>query len=316
MFRGIGQAFLNTTLLDADDDVQVVFKSSEMGTRSHGNAANNSFVLWAYGQRLLTRTGHYYMYAGPHHRDWVWSTRSLNNITVDGQGQVKRSAKAKGNIAAFQTTPTIDVVVGEAAEAYASDDASETRLLDRYTRAILFVKPELIIVFDRLEAPRPSTYEYWLHAPNEFQIEDQRNMKTQVGDVACEIDILAPEGLRLSQTDQYDPNPWPQITTREWHLTATTPEAKRQSQFVALYRPHRSDDTPPREATLKQVAGGYVLEAELSDGRVLALLPTDDAATLKADGLATKGSIAMERYGPDGQVVETIRLQESVPAKR
>ena len=34
--------------------MQVVFKSSPMGTRSHGNAANNSFVLWAYGQRLLT----------------------------------------------------------------------------------------------------------------------------------------------------------------------------------------------------------------------------------------------------------------------
>ncbi len=96
LFRGIGQAFLNTTLDNADDDVQVVFKSSPMGTRSHGNAANNSFVLWAYGQRLLTRTGHYYMYGGPHHRDWVWSTRSLNNITVNGQGQVKRSAAGQG----------------------------------------------------------------------------------------------------------------------------------------------------------------------------------------------------------------------------
>lgn len=111
LFRGIGQAFLNTTLEDAQNDVQVVFKSSSMGSRSHGNAANNSFVLSAYGQRLLTRTGHYYLYGGPHHRDWVWSTRSLNNITVNGKGQLKRSAAATGEIVFFQTSPTLDVVV-------------------------------------------------------------------------------------------------------------------------------------------------------------------------------------------------------------
>ncbi|MHC4181399.1 MAG: DUF4962 domain-containing protein, partial [Planctomycetota bacterium] len=151
LFRGIGQASLNTTLMDADEDVQVIFKSSPMGTRSHGNAANNSLVLWAYGQRLLTRTGHYYLYGGPHHRDWVWSTRSLNNITVDGQGQVKRSAASKGRIVAFRTTPSIDVVVGEAGEAYrVREGGKQRRLLDRFTRAVLFVKPELVIVFDRL----------------------------------------------------------------------------------------------------------------------------------------------------------------------
>ncbi len=309
LFRGIGQAFLNTTLQDAADDVQVIFKSSPMGTRSHGNAANNSFVLWAYGQRLLTRTGHYYMYGGPHHRDWVWSTRSLNNVTVAGQGQVKRSAKAKGRIASFQTTATIDGVIGEAAEAYLSDGSGGQPLLDRYTRAIVFVKPELIVVFDRLEAPRPTTFEYWLHAINEFQIEGQHQVRTEVGDVACEIDILAPEGLHLSQTDQYDPNPWPQITTREWHLTASTPSAATHTEFVAIYRPHHTSDTPPPTATLTQTTGGYAIEADLVDGSVLLLLPTDDSATLKANGLATDGEIAARRFDRNGAVVETIKLQ-------
>jgi hypothetical protein len=148
-----------------------------------------------------------------------------------------------------------------------------------------------------------------LHAINEFQIDDQRNVSTQVGDVACEIDILAPPGLQLSQTDQYDPNPWAQITTREWHLTATTPSEVKRTEFVALYRPHRSKDTPPDGATLERVAGGYVLDAKLSDGRVLALLPTDDSAALSADGLTTKGTIAIRRDGQDGTVVETVRLK-------
>ena len=311
-FRGIGQAALNTTLTNADDDVQVVFKSSPMGTRSHGNAANNSFVLWAYGQRLLIRTGHYYMYGGPHHRDWVWSTRSLNNITLDGgQGQLKRSSAAKGEITAFKTTPSIDVVVGEAAESYiAKKDGKNVQLLDRYTRAILFVKPELVIVFDRLEAPQPAVFEYWLHAVNEFAIDGQRKIETRAGDVACTIDVLAPGGLEISQTDQYDPNPWPQITTREWHLTATTPSKSKTCEFVALLRPHRATQLPPGEATLKPIEGGYLLESQLSDGKVRALLPTSSSVTLTAGGLTTTGKILVQRLAANGSVVETVSVNQ------
>ena len=56
-------------------------------------------------------------------------------------------------------------MVGEAGAAYRKrKEGGEQRLLDRYTRAILFIKPELIVVFDRLKAPQPARFEYWLHA--------------------------------------------------------------------------------------------------------------------------------------------------------
>jgi hypothetical protein len=83
------------------------------------------------------------------------------------------------------------------------------------------------------------------------------------------------------------------------------------TQFVALYRPHRSSDTPPRAASLTQIAGGYLLEAQLSDGRVVALLPIDDSATMTAHGLTTTGTIAIRRFGKDGEVVETINLKKT-----
>ncbi len=309
LFRGIGQAFLNTTLADANEDVQVVFKSSPMGTHSHGNASNNSFVLWAYGQRLLTRTGHYYMYAGPHHRDWVWSTRSLNNITVNGQGQVKRSHAALGQITAFCTTPTIDVVAGEAGASYLVGTSADTpSLLDRYDRTILFVKPDLVVVFDQLQAKQPATFEYWLHAANMFQIQDQRHIVTQVGDVRCHVDLLWPAELTLTQTDQYDPNPWPAITTREWHLTASTNPPQRRAQFVALYRPERVNREIPKHAELTAVPGGLVLRATISDGDITALLPNGPAASLSFDGLTTKGNIVIQRRDSTGKAIETIDL--------
>lgn len=309
LFRGIGQAFLNTSLTSADEDVQVVFKSSPMGTRSHGNASNNSFVLWAYGQRLLIRTGHYYLYGGPHHRDWVWSTRSLNNITVNGMGQIKRSARSTGQILAFHSTPSIDAVVGEAGAAYDTKaKGGGQRLLDRFTRSLVFIKPELVIVFDRLAAQQESTFEYWLHALNAFSSADQRSIKTVVGEVACAIDIMVPQGLKLSQTNEYDPNPWPQITTREWHLTAATPQRTRSTEFVTLLRPYRLGQPAAEKADLQRITGGYLLSAELTEGKIVALLPTDDSATLQANDLSTQGRILVLRYAQDGSLVETARI--------
>jgi len=299
LFRGTGQAYLNTTLKDAKQDVQVVFKSSSFGTQSHGNEANNSFLLWAYGQPLLVRSGHYDLYGSEHHRNWVWSTRSVNNITVNGLGQGKRSAEATGKIVAFKTTPAMDIVVGEAAQAY------EPAILERFTRAIIFVKPELVVVYDRLQAKEPSTFEYWLHAVNKIDVEYQRNIQVRNNNVVCDIDLLAPLGLSFKQTDQYDSNPRPRITLREWHLTATTPEKKKQVEFVAIYRPHRIEDQIPKEANLEQIEGGYTLRVKLSDGEFVALLPTDDRAFLKAQGLESKGAIKaqVKQAGKSAQII-------------
>jgi len=303
LFRGTGQAYLNTTLRSADEDVQVIFKSSPMGTQSHGNAANNSFVLWAYGQRLLIRTGHYYNYGGPHHRDWMWSTRSVNNITVNGQGQAKRTAKAKGDIVAFKTTPEIDIVVGEAGAAYEPK-------LSRFTRTIIFVKPELVVVYDRLQAKEPSTCEYWLHAVNKIAVKDQHNIQVRNDDVVCDIDFLTPTGLTFTQTNQYDPNPIARINLREWHLTTRTPGKSKRMEFVTLYRPHRIQQPVPEQASLERIDGGYALQVKLSDGQFTALLPTDDTATLEADGMATTGAIKVRVERPDDQPPQILEVRE------
>jgi hypothetical protein len=302
LFAGTGQAYLNTSLTDARDSVQVVFKSSPFGTQSHGYEANNSFLLWAYGKRLLIRSGRRDSYGSDHHRNWMWSTRSVNNITVNGRSQGYRTAKAQGEIVAFKTTPEIDIVVGEAGQAYEP-------ALERFTRAIIFVKPDLVVVYDRLEAKEPSTYEYWLHAVDKINVESQHRVQVKNGDVVCDIDFLTPLNLSFKQTNQYDPNPRPRITLREWHLTATTPEKKKQMEFVTLYRPHRVQDDMVGGGMMRRIPGGYVLTVGQSGKKLTALLPTDDAATLEVDNLKTTGAIKLKLESSDNQPPQILEVR-------
>jgi hypothetical protein len=200
-------------------------------------------------------------------------------------------------------------VAGEAAEAYRAT-ADDTPRLDRYARTILFLKPELVIVFDRLEAPKPATYQYWLHAANAMEVGQGGRVQVQAGDVLCDIKFLTPEGLTFRQTDQYDPNPRERVKLREWHLTASTPEATEKTAFVTLYRPHRKDQAVPREAELKAVPGGYVLSARLNDGSIRAVLPTSDKVLVQAEGLQARDWAVVERLSADDQTMQTVRLAE------
>ena len=77
---------------------------------------------------------------------------------------------------------------------------------------------------------------------------------------------------------------------------------------MALYRPHRAAQAVPEGGDLKRIEGGYLLTADLSDGRVIALLPNDDRATLTADGLTTVGAILVQRRRADGSVAETVKV--------
>ncbi len=302
LFEGIGQAYLNTNLTDASKSVQVVFKSSPFGTQSHGYEANNSFLLWAYGERLLIRSGYRDSYGSDHHKNWMWTTRSVNNITVGGHGQGKRTAKARGEIVGFKTTPSVDIVVGEASSAYEPP-------LERFTRAIIFVKPELVVVYDRLEAKEASTYEYWLHAINKIEVDGQHSIRVKNDDVVCDIDFLTPQALSFKQTDQYDPNPRPRIKLREWHLTASTKDKTTEMEFVTLYRPHRVADKAPRESSLRKIDGGYLLSAKVSDGEFAALLPASEDVSMRGGGMRSRGGIVC-RVQHQGRPAEIVSLDD------
>jgi hypothetical protein len=228
-FRGVGVAALNTTLLDGTENVQLHFKSSPFGRQSHGYNANNAFLLYLHGKPVFIRSGRRDVHGSPHHVKWMWQTKSDNAILVNGEGQIVHDVNAVGEITHFETSDTLDVVVGEAGGSY------DPALLKRWTRRIFFLKPQVIVIHDLLEAPEPSTFQWLLHAPSTFTLEDQAvSWSGDAGQV--KVRFLHPAGLVLSQTNEFDPPPaeWTKWNLEEWHLTAATEEKAVRQQFITI----------------------------------------------------------------------------------
>jgi hypothetical protein len=228
----------------------------------------------------------------------MWQTKSTNSITVNGQGQEPHSDSAVGEIVDFRTSQAFDYVVGEAASAYDGK-------LDRFTRRILFVKPEVVLIFDQLAAPQPATYEWHLHAPVEMTVAGQHNIQVVVKGASCQTDMLWPVGLEVSQTDRFDPPPRPRVKLVEYHLTAKTSQPAGKQAFVTVLRPYRTGETLKGKAHLEEIAGGFAVTVPLSDGETRILLQTKPGASLSGAGISTDGEVGAMRFDAEGKVRAT-----------
>jgi len=297
VFNGIGQAFMNTDLTDASKNIQVHFKSSPFGTQSHGYNAQNSFLLYVGGERLFLRSGKRDSYGSDHHKNWMWHTKSDNCITIDGESQGRRRADAIGEITRFETAPEFDYVVGEAAGAYGGK-------MKRFTRRILFIKPDAVVIWDSLEAPEASAFEWRLHTANEMTINGPKDIHAVNSKGGCKVEFLYPDNLQISQTDQFDPPPRERIKLVEHHLTAVPADKSKTAEFVTVLRPHFKDQMVEGECTLKKTNSGYKLTIPTADGGMAAVfLNSDPDQKIKIKGVPTAAEAAVIKLDADQKIV-------------
>jgi hypothetical protein len=246
VFRGTGVAVLNTTLLDSADNVQVRFKSSPMGRWSHGLDPHNSFTLNAYGEALLVNNVYRDLYGSPFHRGWAWSTRAQNAVLVNREGQKPRSADLGGRIVKWDFQNGFDYVLGDATASY------EGRLT-RAHRHVLFVKPDLVILADELEAPQPSVYQWMLHGAVEFRVEESaQRVALERERAGVIVDYVAEKPLRFRHWTGYDPEPDHRYLASikspgippQWHVEAASAEPAARAFTLTVLRPYRRGRPP------------------------------------------------------------------------
>lgn len=299
VFRGIGVAVLNSTLLNSNDNVQLRLKASPFGRQSHGHDPHNSFTLNAYGEALLVNCVYRDWHGSPFHTRWCWSTQAHNALLVNGEGQKTHTADPLGRIVAWDLQDGADDVVGEAAAAY------EGRLR-RFLRHVVFVKPDVVVLADEVEAAQPSTFQWMLHGLSEFNVEEKaQRLRLERGKAGLLVHFIAPEPLRFRQWSGYDPEPdkafmGGRTFPIQWHVEASTTTPRQEVWTLTVLRPYRQGQSPEPALQVEQNPTAILLRLSAPDGTpILVALRRPGVARAAIGGLSFTHRALAQRGGKE-----------------
>jgi len=228
-FASIGWTAMHSSLADPAR-TSVYFKSSRYASYNHSHADQNSLVVTAGGQPLAIDSGHFDGYKTPHWWQWYKQTRAHNAVTFDGgQGQLvyESNGYGPGAVTRFEHTSAYDIVQGDATAAYGG-------ALTDARRSLLFLRPDRILVYDRLASATPRQWEWNLHAAQAMSVVSQHSIRIDNGGQSLCVDMLAGPEMGFTQTDQWSVEPL--AGARQWHGTFVSAAPLAAAEFIALLR--------------------------------------------------------------------------------
>jgi hypothetical protein len=256
----IGWAAMHSDLAD-EKRVSVYFKSSPPphGAFNHSHADQNSFVINAGGQRLAIESGYYDGYKSPHWSQWLKTTRAKNAVTYDGgKGQIffEQSGRKMGygRITRFEHRPGHDIVAGDATAAY--DGA-----LSEAKRTVVFIRPNIVVVHDRLASATPRRWEWNIHALRKMRVESERRIEIESGGERLCVSMVAGPEVKFVQDDHWTAAP--KKGDAQWHGRFTT-AALAKAELVALLNVGCSKDA----VTVERDGEGWRIRALAAQLRI------------------------------------------------
>ena len=269
----VGWAAMHGSLADPSR-VSVYFKSSPFGSFNHAHADQNAFVVHAGGEALAVGSGYYDSYGSAHWRDWYQSTRAHNAITFDGgAGQRQQDPSAIGRIVFWASSSVGDVVVGDAREAYGG-------ALDRATRTLVFVRPNLVLVRDQLAARSPRTWEWRVHAIDKMMLGENSIRIDRRGESLC-IDLLQAPEVEVGQTTGFGTEMRAKRSRQDmadqWHAAWATKERQGAAEFLVSMRVGCQGSAPK---AMRQRDGGWRIAVHV-DGKNREIVFGLDAAEIQ-----------------------------------
>jgi len=160
---------------------------------------------------------------------WSW-TSFHNTITIDGKNQVEgnRTRNPDARLVRYEPGPDYTYALGEASQAYLLEDG--TRLLDKFEREFVFLKPRHVVVFDRIQAANPNSAKNWhLQSASPFDINANR-ATTTTGGGRLFLTGLLPQGSRMTQEQRtVEAKP-----VANWTLTVQSTAVQSSELFLTV----------------------------------------------------------------------------------
>lgn len=287
-FPDVGVVEMHSDLSHPARDLMVGFRSSPYGSYGHMLADQNTFNVLYGGQKLFYVTGHKVAMQDPVRLQWYKATIGHNGVLVDGKGQ-PFSPDAYGWIPRFIDGHRLSYAVGDASMAYGRKGEKDETGVRHFRRHLLFLYPDILVIYDDLEADRPVTWSWLIHSPYAFRLDTALNrfavsgkgVRADAGLFSSQAvswslwDTMAVKGIIWTQRKNARGKPVGS-TFGAWHLRADNRERARKMRILTVLRigQDASDDHPASAASVLTkdkkgdiMIGDWILNAEMDTAR-------------------------------------------------
>jgi hypothetical protein len=304
-------------------------RSSPFGAYGHILADQNTFNILYGGKRLFYRTGYKVAMDDPHRLGWSKHTKSQNGILINGEGE-PYSAEAYGNISRFMQGAQLAYMKGDASNAYQSIETKEDYGVNKFYRHILLLKPNIIVIYDELEAAQDANWSWLIHCLEDMKLDSVHNSFTSTIQNAKAVGKLwSSQAFGWQLTNKFDV---PAVIFRnykgmktkkyddtQWHLKATNTDKTSKIRFLTVIQVSTDDqllsfkEMPTAKGVTKISIAGWEIEAALS----YKLAPQLNVRSLKGGSAFTAYDASVQMNGQRymGKIENSSKLVEQVNGK-
>ena len=173
-----------------ENDTFIGFKSGPTAV-GHSHQDINSFVVTAFDRTLISDLGtwpyaHYLGFFDREERRWTFDANATighNTLLVDGGGQ-QYGESHFGKILKFEAGDRFDLVVNDGSPAYGA-------LLSHYCRWLVFIKPDLLVIFDDITSDNLHSFQWALHVEGQADGENC-DLRVTNGPAGFDLNFLLP----------------------------------------------------------------------------------------------------------------------------
>jgi hypothetical protein len=137
---------------------------------NHEHHDEGSFQVAAFGQTLVNEAGYASYYIDPHYHDYFTQAAGHNTLLIDGDPFSQGSFHGRywpgfscPHLSGSLLGATMDYLDADLTSAYDGR-------LQRYQREYVFVKPDILVIRDRVQAAQPYRFSWLLHTSGEAKL--------------------------------------------------------------------------------------------------------------------------------------------------
>lgn len=208
-FPDTGTVNMHTNIVEPEKNLMVSMRSSPYGSTSHAHADQNTFNVQYGGERVYLTSGYRPSMGVPHYTDWFKATIGHNSVLIDGIGQPIGVGESYGWLPRFLHGDRISYSLGDASKAYDNEiESPQIAGLTRFRRHLVFLRPDIIVIYDELAADHEADWSWLLHSAMPIAIDTGSvSLECVTGNARSQVKFFGSSELGIELSTEFDPKP-------------------------------------------------------------------------------------------------------------